>query len=200
MNPEQTCCPPRPRLGTGSPAGPIPDLLPAANTYPPADQQFPAHSWEVSGLRDRVYSPPGLGRRPQTGARLEPQRTQVPAYHTVAVLQACSPVRCAVRKAMFPRDGAPRGILLGFSTRRLCCLFCIRLTGPRLRGPPRAVRLDENNCEEGREEGQSEAAQPFKVTQWVEGLRSCSPGIPRGWLCSKAMHGVTQLQPRPLSL
>lgn len=108
VNPEQTCCPPRPRLGTGSPAGPVPALLPAADTYPPADQQFPAHSWEVSGLRDRVYSPPGLGRRPQAGARLEPQRTQLPAYHTVTVLQACGPVRCTVRRpcshVMAPRE------------------------------------------------------------------------------------------------
>lgn len=93
-----------------------------------------------------------------------------------------------MQRTMFPRDGAQRGILLGFSPRRLCCLVCIRLTEPRLLGPPRAVRLDKNNCKEGREEGQSEAVRPFKVTQWVEGLRSCSPGIPRSWLCSKAIH------------
>lgn len=89
-------------------------------------------------------------------------------------------------EAAFPRDGAQRGILLGFSTRRLCCLLCIRLTEPRRLGSPRAVRLDKNSCEEGREEGQSEAARPFKVTQRVEGLGSSSPGIPRGWLCPKA--------------
>lgn len=41
--------------------------------------------------------------------------------------------------------------LLGFSTRRLCCLVCIRLTEPRLLEQPRAVRLDKNNCEEGQE-------------------------------------------------
>lgn len=89
-------------------------------------------------------------------------------------------------EAVFPRDGAPGGILLGFRTRRLCCLVCIRLTEPRLQRPPRAVRLDKNNCKE-REEGRPEAAGPFKVMQWVEGLRSCPPGIPRSWLCSKAI-------------
>lgn len=70
-------------------------------------------------------------------------------------------------EVMFPRDGAQRGTLLGFHTRRLCCLVCIRLTEPRLWGQPRAVRLDKNNCKEGREEGQSEAARPFKVARWV---------------------------------
>lgn len=54
-------------------------------------------------------------------------------------------------------------------------------------GQPRAVKLDKNNCKEGREEGQSEAVQPFKVTWWVKGLRSCSPRIPCSWLCSEAV-------------
>lgn len=76
---------------------------------------------------------------------------------------------------------------MGFSTRHLCCLVCIRLTEPRLLGQPRAVRLDKNNCKEGQEDGLSEAAQPCKVTQWVEGLRSCSPRIPCSWLCSEAI-------------
>lgn len=76
---------------------------------------------------------------------------------------------------MAPRDGTQRGILLGFSTRRLSCLVCIRLREPRLLPPPRAVRLNKNNCEEGQKEEHAEASGPFKVMQRVEGLRACSP-------------------------
>lgn len=68
------------------------------------------------------------------------------------------PVACTAWRAVFPRDGAQRGVLLGFSTRHLCCLVCIRPPEPRLLGQPKAVRLDKNNCEEGQEEGLSEAA------------------------------------------
>lgn len=44
-------------LGVGSPAGP------AADTVPPADQQFPAHSWEVSWQQ---CGSPTLTTRPGT--------------------------------------------------------------------------------------------------------------------------------------
>lgn len=45
---------------------------------------------------------------------------------------------------------APQGgILLGFSTRHVSGLVCLRLPEPRLLAQPRAVRLDKNNLEEG---------------------------------------------------
>lgn len=72
-----------------------------------------------------------------------------------------------------PDGGTLRSILLGFGTRHLSRLVCIRLPEPRLLPQPRAVRLDKNNLEEG--ETQAEAAGLFKVMQPVEGLRACSP-------------------------
>lgn len=99
---------------------------------------------------------------------------------------------------MFPRDGAQRGILLGFRTRRLCRLVCIRLVEPRLLGQPRPVRLAENNCREGREEEQLEVAWPCKVTvspgpEILVTQDSTQLALLRG-------HFLTQLQPRPLFL
>lgn len=81
------------------------------------------------------------------------QRTRLP---TSRMVTSSGPVarRIHSTEAAFPRDSAQRGVLLGISTRRLCCLVCIRLAEPRRLGSPRAVRLDKNSCEEGREEGQ----------------------------------------------
>lgn len=56
-----------------------------------------------------------------------------------------------VQRGRGPMQWCAERSLLGFSTRRLCCLVCIRLTEPRLLEQPRAVRLDKNNCEEGQE-------------------------------------------------
>lgn len=78
---------------------------------------------------------------------------------------------------MAPDGGTPsprppqRGTLLGFGSRHLSCLVCIRLPEPRLLPQPRAVRLDKNNLEEG----ENHQRRLFKVMEWVEGLRACSP-------------------------
>lgn len=48
-----------------------------------------------------------------------------------------------------PDGGTLRSILLGFGTRHLSRLVCIRLPEPRLLPQPRAVRLVKNNLEEG---------------------------------------------------
>lgn len=163
-------------LQAGGPAGHAPALVPPADTHPPADRQFPAHSWEVS-WDSSPRQEPRLNKENPAPCRSYCQPSSRPVVSA----------GCTVWGAMFPRDSAQRGVLLGFSTRHLCCLVCIRLTEPRLLGQPRVVRLDKNNCEEGQEEGLSEAARPCKVTQWVEGLRSCSPRIPCSWLCSEAV-------------
>lgn len=108
------------------------------------------------------------------------------------------PIGCTVWRAIFPRDGAQRGILLGFSTRHLYCLVCIRLMEPRLLGQPRAVRLDKNNCKEGQEEGLSGglALQGHIVGRGPEILftqDSMQLALLRG-------HFITHLQLRPLFL
>lgn len=184
----------------GGPVGPAPALCPAADTHSPADQRFPAHSWEFSrqwyGSATGCLSfPPGRGRRSQTGARTE-QRAPLSASCTVTIPRHVVPAGCTVWTTMFPRDGAQRGILLGFRTRRLCRLVCIRLVEPRLLGQPRPVSLAENNCGEGREEAQSEVAWPRKVP--------VSPGpeilVTQDSTQLALLRGrfLTQLQPRPL--
>lgn len=146
----KTCCLPRPR-----PAGRRPSRArscPPSNCRPrpPADQQFPAHLWGGSSgskaPHNRVPLPPSLGQHSQTGARNERGEPSSPPLSPSPPSKPVVPVGCTVRKAIFPHDDAQRGVLLGFGTRRLCCLVCIRLTEPRLLGQPRAVRLDKNNC------------------------------------------------------
>lgn len=174
-------------MGTGSPAGPAPTLFPAVNTHPSGDHS----SLHIAGRS--LGSVTGCPQ-PQASDGVPRQEPGLCSREPGSLPPGWSPPpglwprRIHSTEAAFPCDGAQRGILLGISTRRLCCLVCIRLMEPRRLGSPRAVRLDKNSCEEGREEGQSEAAQPFKVTQWVEGLGSSSPGIPcAGRLCPKAL-------------
>ena len=174
-------------MGTGSPAGPAPTLFPAVNTHPSGDHS----SLHIAGRS--LGSVTGCPH-PQASDGVPRQEPGLCSREPGSLPPGWSPPpglwprRIHSTEAAFPCDGAQRGILLGISTRLLCCLVCIRLMEPRRLGSPRAVRLDKNSCEEGREEGQSEAAQPFKVTQWVEGLGSSSPGIPcAGRLCPKAL-------------
>lgn len=82
-----------------------------------------------------------------------------------------------------PDGGTPRGILLGFSTRRLSCLVCIRLLEPRLLLQPRAVRLDKNNSEERGTGRGSWALQGHTVGRGPESLLT---HISHSWLCSEA--------------
>lgn len=169
-------------------------LLPSSQLQTPT-VQLPSSSPLTAGRF------PGSSKTPQrcpyhhawdSFPRQEPGLSKEHPASTLPLLPSPSsrpvvPVACTAWRAVFPRDGAQRGVLLGFSTRHLCCLVCIRPPEPRLLGQPRAVRLDKNNCEEGQEEGLSEAAWPCKVTQWVEGLRACSPRIPCSCLCSEAI-------------
>lgn len=138
------------------------------------------------------------GTLSQTGARTEQRAPSslllIPSPSSRPVV----PVGCTAWRAMFPRDGVQSGVLLGFSTRHLCCLVCIRLTEPRLLGQPRAVRLDKNNREEGQEEGLSggSALQGHTVGRGPEILftqDSMQPALLRSCF-------ITQLQLGPLFL
>lgn len=85
-----------------------------------------------------------------------------------------------------PPPPKKRGTLLGFGTRHLSCLAYIRIPEPRLLPQPRAVRLDKNNLEEG----ESHPRRLFKVTEWVEGLRACSPRFHTAGSAQRPAHSA----------
>lgn len=116
--------------------------------------------YQVSSASDRSQGWEG-NRRAQLPA------SQAPSSRTMAL-----PMGFPVWRTSSPRWWHPqRSILLGFSTRHVSCLVCIWLPEPRLLPQPRAVRLDKNNLEEG----ENHQRRLFKVMEWVEGLRACSP-------------------------
>lgn len=118
-------------------------LLPPSsqNPRPPtADQQVLAHSWlDKPGWEDSRQQQNSVTECPDTRprqlshtrARVEQWSTQLPAPRSHGAPGMWSlPAGCTVWRGRGPCGGAQRGILLGFGTRRLCCLVCLQLTEP----------------------------------------------------------------------